>query len=103
MKNFAFDDSSCRVRRMLDYFGEHSAIDCGKCDVCRAKVSRPFDAQLFEARLSVLLEEYGQLDMLWLSSQFGPQAPLALAHLRRMAEDGKVTFDGTTIHNVKQC
>ncbi len=102
MKNFAFDDSSCRVRRMLEYFGEHSTDDCGKCDVCRAKASHPFDAQLFEARLGVLLDEYGQLDMLWLSNQFGPQAPLALAHLRRMAEDGKLIFDGTTIRNVKQ-
>ncbi len=34
MKAFAFDSSSCRVKRMLGYFGQQSG-DCGKCDYCR--------------------------------------------------------------------
>lgn len=36
-RDFIFNSSSCRVRRMLSYFGEQSDHDCGKCDVCRAR------------------------------------------------------------------
>lgn len=32
--SYAFDDSQCRERRMLSYFGEPSEADCGHCDVC---------------------------------------------------------------------
>ena len=35
MIDYAFSDTSCRVGRMLGYFGEKTASDCGKCDVCR--------------------------------------------------------------------
>lgn len=35
--DYAFKDSSCRVRRMLNYFGETNSCDCGKCDVCRER------------------------------------------------------------------
>lgn len=34
--DYAFTDKTCRVRRMLAYFGEENASDCGKCDVCRS-------------------------------------------------------------------
>ena len=33
--DFAFKNTSCRVRRMLKYFGENSTSDCGHCDICR--------------------------------------------------------------------
>lgn len=37
MKNFAFDNTRCRVQTMLEYFGEKQVKDCGTCDVCRGK------------------------------------------------------------------
>lgn len=37
MLDYAFGDDGCRVRRMLDYFGEDDSRDCGKCDICRQK------------------------------------------------------------------
>lgn len=37
MLDYAFNGDSCRVKRMLGYFGEHTAGDCGHCDVCRDK------------------------------------------------------------------
>lgn len=36
IKEFAFNDSECRVNSMLRYFGEKLGSPCGKCDVCRA-------------------------------------------------------------------
>ncbi|MCH5228221.1 MAG: RecQ family ATP-dependent DNA helicase [Muribaculaceae bacterium] len=35
--DYAFNNKSCRVKRMLRYFGEEMHQDCGKCDVCREK------------------------------------------------------------------
>lgn len=35
MLDYAYNSSGCRVKRMLAYFGEENASDCGKCDVCR--------------------------------------------------------------------
>ncbi len=37
MKEFIVDDSVCRQSRLLAYFGEEHAADCGKCDVCKKK------------------------------------------------------------------
>lgn len=33
--DYTFKDNSCRVKRMLTYFGEQNACNCGKCDWCR--------------------------------------------------------------------
>ncbi|MCM1290693.1 MAG: RecQ family ATP-dependent DNA helicase [Prevotella sp.] len=35
MIDYAFVGASCRVERVLEYFGEHNSGACGKCDVCR--------------------------------------------------------------------
>lgn len=38
MKSFAFAFSDeCRNRKILEYFGEKSGKDCGRCDLCRAR------------------------------------------------------------------
>lgn len=37
MLDYAFQGKNCRVKRMLEYFGEPKAADCGKCDVCRER------------------------------------------------------------------
>lgn len=37
MIDYVFSDSSCRVGRMLAYFGEEDASDCRRCDVCRSR------------------------------------------------------------------
>lgn len=36
MKRFVFDDYTCRVETMLEYFGEKTGR-CGTCDVCRER------------------------------------------------------------------
>lgn len=32
--HYAESEDNCRNRMLLDYFGEHAAENCGKCDVC---------------------------------------------------------------------
>lgn len=35
MLDYAFNPSSCRENRLLEYFGEKRETDCTRCDVCR--------------------------------------------------------------------
>ena len=37
MEAYLTDDSECRSRQLLRYFGQEESRDCGTCDVCRAK------------------------------------------------------------------
>ncbi|MCH5230782.1 MAG: RecQ family ATP-dependent DNA helicase [Muribaculaceae bacterium] len=41
--DYSHNDASCRVVRMLRYFGENDARDCGKCDVCRERKKSKHD------------------------------------------------------------
>jgi ATP-dependent DNA helicase RecQ len=40
MKEFVTDEKVCRQSRLLAYFGEPNAEDCGKCDVCKKKENK---------------------------------------------------------------
>lgn len=37
MLGYVFSSGSCRVEKMLAYFGETDAGECGRCDICRDK------------------------------------------------------------------
>lgn len=40
MEDYVADDSMCRSRKLLAYFGETDAPECGICDVCRRQNKR---------------------------------------------------------------
>lgn len=40
MIDYAFNENNCRVKRMLEYFGESNAGDCLKCDICRKEIAK---------------------------------------------------------------
>ena len=44
MLRYATDNSVCRSRQLLDYFGETDSKDCGHCDVCLGKRRESKDA-----------------------------------------------------------
>ncbi|MBR4721738.1 MAG: RecQ family zinc-binding domain-containing protein, partial [Muribaculaceae bacterium] len=68
MKRFAFVDDLCRVRLMLEYFGEKSTEDCGSCDYCRAekkrKSSAVADDSLLRQSILYMLRQPRTLDYL---------------------------------------
>ena len=39
MAAYASDTECCRSRQLLRYFGQEESVDCGSCDVCRARGS----------------------------------------------------------------
>ena len=88
--DYIADDSRCRSSQLVAYFGEETAADCGVCDVCLHRQSRPVDlpsaveALLQKTPLALhqlvqLLEERGYTDV--------EEA------LREMLDRGEVTMD----------
>jgi ATP-dependent DNA helicase RecQ len=45
MLDYVEETDECRSRFLLRYFGQEKSVDCGKCDVCRAKAARPKDLE----------------------------------------------------------
>lgn len=56
--NLVYDDSLCRQRRILEYFGEKNAGDCGRCDVCRSR--RPRTIEISEDYLENVVMRYAR-------------------------------------------
>jgi len=45
MLDYVEETDECRSRFLLRYFGQEKSVDCGKCDLCRAKAARPKDLE----------------------------------------------------------
>ena len=107
MTDYVFGDTSCRVSRMLAYFGEKGSDDCGKCDVCRARRStvKPFDPTEFEKRLDRFFDMIAPCR--WLDTRslrpYYPSTFDAVAdHIALMVRRGELLADGHLISKVNK-
>ncbi len=68
--NFSREDSLCRSKILLDYFGQQNLKDCGICDVCIAKKrwtsSEQYESQIERRLIELLLESPRSLEELTL-------------------------------------
>lgn len=53
--DYAFRNGSCRVKRMLSYFGETETEECKKCDICRGKNNYKEDNKISGVLLNQIL------------------------------------------------
>ncbi len=63
IRDYAFDNSSCRVSRMLTYFGEENSAPCGKCDYCREQRKKANSAdskKTIDEMVDNILQSYPQ-------------------------------------------
>lgn len=103
MRDYVYGFDGCRVSRMLKYFGESDAADCGKCDICREKARTGKEQAIQESVLQMvercLKENPDGVSIDILRSVFVPrQLGEAIAFLRQMAEDGEIKIaDGVFI------
>lgn len=88
MRDYAFEHSTCRVQRMLRYFGQKDAMPCGKCDVCRAK--RAAKSEDYDSLMLNLLRQHPEgVSLATLRHTFaGDVATQATESLRRMLDAG---------------
>ncbi len=90
MLGYAFNSGSCRVSRMLQYFGELYAGECGSCDVCREKRKKmPIEERvLSDLRQGLTLVRAERL--------YGERRDEAWQIVVRLEREGIVDFDGHT-------
>ena len=94
MIHFATTTAECRVRIMLDYFGQPDTAPCGSCDVCREAaehVPAGLPEQIMEAASAP-----GGLRISDISRRWPACAPAAAEALRRLIADGRLRLDGIT-------
>lgn len=96
--DYAFSSTSCRVKRMLGYFGETEAGDCGKCDVCRGK-SKNQDSNkrkqtTIESILSLLKAHPEGMRFMSLELQCGGEKTTISQSLAYLCNEGYVKYSG---------
>lgn len=96
--DYAFNSRSCRVKRMLEYFGEKNAGDCGKCDVCREKKksleSQPAkEIDLTRKILELLESRPGGAPLFTIVNICGGDRKEIAGRLSYLCNEGFVTFD----------
>ena len=66
----------CRERMLLAYFGQPSAADCGRCDVCKARSATYGSAGASSAAASEPLAHYERSmpEMRWEADEYGTSA-----------------------------
>ncbi len=96
MIDYAYCDDGCRVSRMLGYFGEENACDCGKCDVCRGKKKNK--SHVSKEEMIVKVWKYMQMypsgiTQTILERNFTPDDHLAGDALRYLIDEGFAVED----------
>lgn len=90
MLDYAFNEGSCRVQRMLRYFGEEDAYECGSCDYCRSRRMKRSNRDLeSEVETFVRGSERGvsASDLRW---KFGASWRDAWRHIVALEKEGAV-------------
>ena len=95
MIDYISEETVCRSRYLLEYFGQTESEDCGTCDVCRAKPKAARSEDLAALISSFINDEmsgiYAIDDVLRRFSSPGQLAPEdCVAILRRLIDEGKV-------------
>lgn len=91
MIDYGMNGSTCRVSRMLRYFGEESVEDCGRCDVCRETGKKPSVSPAGETAEEIavrLLEKYGDtLSAPMVEALCGVRAPQVMQVVKQLREE----------------
>lgn len=89
--DYAYNDSNCRVSRMLNYFGEEEPRPCGHCDVCR----RSTKSSAHVSKEEMLREVWQYMQMMpagvtqaILEKRFAPNERMAADALRYLVDEG---------------
>lgn len=95
MSDYAEQNSICRSRFLLSYFGEQHTSDCGKCDVCLAKNNLGITNKRFnEIALAIkgLIKEEEQSIQFIINTLSQYEAKNITSVIRFLADRGEVTL-----------
>lgn len=95
MIDFSTKASTCRVKRMLHYFGEISE-DCGKCDVCREKKKQKSgsekEKEILTAVLDFIKKNPAGVSMTAIEMSIGKDKDITASMLSYLCNEGFVSF-----------
>lgn len=99
IEHYATNDTICRSRQLLKYFGEETTQECGRCDVCLAHTLDHIEPETFKKTKEVLLH-------LLADGELHPITELHQLHLpetdiqktlRYLIDEEEIILDGSRI------
>jgi len=93
MLAYVKNETICRNKILLSYFGEKKNVDCGKCDICTANEDVEIDAQINE-KIITLLKESNKSSRT-LIEVLGLKSTIVIESLQQLLEDGLIKINST--------
>ena len=92
MIDYVEEDTECRSRFLLNYFGQTESTDCGKCDLCRSKGNKKATEITKEKIINYIKQRNGIYKLDDLIAEFSnPESEYSsdyLETLRSLIEEG---------------
>ena len=103
MIDYINDKSTCRTKKILNYFGEEYRHQCGNCDVCRSKNYTPPDEDKYQAIRNDVMRQLADGPLYGYQINLNAYEPADVEYVvRSMTDEGELGQEGIKLKLLKQ-